>query len=110
MSAGHRKLRDGHFVFESAALGRVHQRGGSSRGAPLLIFPMMPRLTLRGLDSALLLARPGYSPASIALFDSPSRAPSCLGGSAAESLFSLGSSILNSPPTIRPAKKPSATG
>ncbi|CAB1459013.1 unnamed protein product [Pleuronectes platessa] len=31
---------------------------------------MIARLTLRGLDSALLPAKPGYSPASIALFDS----------------------------------------
>lgn len=39
---------------------------------------MVARLTLRGLDSALLLALPGYSPASIALFDSPSGALSRL--------------------------------
>lgn len=61
-----------HFVFESATLHRLEEGGGSARGFPLLIFPMVPRLTLRGLDSALLLARPGYSPPSIALFDSPS--------------------------------------
>ncbi len=75
MFAGDRKCKEDHFVLKSAAL---CERGGSAHGSPLLIFPMIRRLTLRGLDSALLLARPGYSPASIALFDSLSRVLSCL--------------------------------
>lgn len=78
MFAGDRKCREGHFVFESAVLCSVYERGGSAHGSPLLIFPMIPHLMLRGLDSALLLAQPGYSPASIALFDSPSGLLSCL--------------------------------
>lgn len=78
MFAGDRKYCESHFVFESAALYSVYERGGSTHGSPLLIFPMIPRLTLRGLDSVLLLARPGYSPSSIALFDSPSGVLSCL--------------------------------
>lgn len=78
MFAGDRKYCDSHFVFESAPLCSVYERGGSAHGSPLLIFPMIPRLTLRGLDSALLLARPGYSPDSIALFDSLSGVLSCL--------------------------------
>ena len=61
-----------HFVFRECSSCSVYEGGGSAHGSPLLIFPMVARLTLRGLDSALLLALPGYSPASIALFDSPS--------------------------------------
>lgn len=39
---------------------------------------MIPCLTLRGLDSALPLAEPNYSPVSIALFDSSRGVLSCL--------------------------------
>lgn len=64
-------MRRDRFGFESVTLHSLEERGGSARGFPLLIFLMIPRLTLRGLDSALLPARPGYSPPSIAQFDSP---------------------------------------
>lgn len=56
----------------------LYEKGGSAHGFPLLIFPMIPCLTLRGLDSALPLAEPNYSPVSIALFDSSSGVLSCL--------------------------------
>lgn len=56
----------------------VYGKGGSAHGSPLLIFPMIPCLTLRGLDSALPLAGPDYSPVSIALFDSSSGVLICL--------------------------------
>lgn len=76
----------------------LYERGGSAQGSPLPIFPMIPHLTLRGMDAALLLAQPGYSPPSIALFDSPS----AVWWPAAESLLSVGpwilASLLPSPP------------
>lgn len=56
----------------------LYEKGGSAHGFPLLIFPMIPCLTLRGLDSALPLAEPNYSPVSIALFDSSRGVLSCL--------------------------------
>lgn len=102
-----------HFVFESAALCSVYERGGSAHGSPLLIFPMIPRLTLRGLDSALLLARPGYSPASIALFDSPSGVLSCLRSrSRVPPLSGTLNPALPAPPHPPPSgqQKPSTTG
>ncbi|KAK5857792.1 hypothetical protein PBY51_011012 [Eleginops maclovinus] len=73
---------------------------------------MIACLTLRGLDSALLLALPGYSPVSIALFDSPSGALSCLRAHSRDPSLSLGPSIscCTHPPTIKQVKNPSATG
>eukprot|EP00064_Thunnus_orientalis_P002975 superscaffoldBa00000233_g2983 len=67
---------------------------------------------LRGLDSALLLAEPGYSPASIALFDSPSGVLSRLRARGVPPLYWDPQSCppcSPAPPTIRPAKNSSTT-